>query len=212
MITDEGNTEGIYRTPCALKTLHHIKAMAKEARQVVCRTESAFTGEHRPDIETWPAGVHRNCIGLQRMKMYVGNLAFSVTDGELENLFSACGTVKSAQVITDRDSGRSKGFGFVEMSSASEAEAAIDKFDGYELSGRSIKVNKAKPGKTAPPGPDTKSISSIKKGVGVSPAPCRIQGSIRWPLQSNFRSSCRSPSWLLHCFPCPGILPLREGW
>ncbi len=73
------------------------------------------------------------------MKMYVGNLAFSVTDGELENLFSACGTVKSAQVITDRDSGRSKGFGFVEMSSASEAEAAIDKFDGYELSGRSIK-------------------------------------------------------------------------
>ncbi len=84
------------------------------------------------------------------MKMYVGNLAFSVTDGELENLFSACGTVKSAQVITDRDSGRSKGFGFVEMSSASEAEAAIDKFDGYELSGRSIKVNKAKPREDRP--------------------------------------------------------------
>lgn len=84
------------------------------------------------------------------MKMYVGNLAFSVTDGELEKLFSACGTVKSAQVITDRESGRSKGFGFVEMSSASEAEEAIEKFDGYELSGRTIKVNKAKPREDRP--------------------------------------------------------------
>jgi len=84
------------------------------------------------------------------MKMYVGNLAFSVTNGELEKLFSSCGTVKSAQVITDRESGRSKGFGFVEMSSASEAEVAIEKLDGYELSGRSIKVNKAKPREERP--------------------------------------------------------------
>jgi cold-inducible RNA-binding protein len=84
------------------------------------------------------------------MKMYVGNLAFSVTNGELEKLFSSCGTVTSAQVITDRESGRSKGFGFVEMSSASEAEAAIAKLDGYELGGRSIKVNKAKPREERP--------------------------------------------------------------
>jgi RNA recognition motif-containing protein len=84
------------------------------------------------------------------MKMYVGNLAFSVTNSQLEKLFSACGTVKSAQVITDRESGRSKGFGFVEMSSTSEMEDAIDKFNGYELDGRAIKVNKAKPREDRP--------------------------------------------------------------
>jgi len=86
----------------------------------------------------------------ENMKMYVGNLAFSVTNSELENLFSQCGTVTSAQVITDRESGRSKGFGFVEMSSTSEMESAIEKFDGSELDGRSIKVNKAKPREERP--------------------------------------------------------------
>lgn len=85
------------------------------------------------------------------MKMYVGNLAFSVTNSELENLFSSCGTVKSAQVITDRESGRSKGFGFVEMSSTEEMETAIEKYDGTELDGRTIKVNKAKPREERPP-------------------------------------------------------------
>lgn len=83
--------------------------------------------------------------------MYVGNLAFSVTNSELENLFSSCGTVKSAQVITDRESGRSKGFGFVEMSSTEEMETAIEKYDGTELDGRTIKVNKAKPREERPP-------------------------------------------------------------
>jgi len=87
------------------------------------------------------------------MKMYVGNLAFSVTDSELEKLFSSCGTVKSAQVITDRESGRSKGFGFVEMSSTDEMEAAIEKYDGTELDGRTIKVNKAKPREERAPRP-----------------------------------------------------------
>lgn len=79
------------------------------------------------------------------MKIYVGNLPFSIDDRELERVFSECGTVKSAQVITDRESGRPKGFGFVEMSSTSEMESAIEKFDGTELDGRTIKVNKAKP-------------------------------------------------------------------
>ncbi len=92
----------------------------------------------------------RNRIGMHRMKMYVGNLAFSVTNSELEKLFSSCGTVKSAQVITDRESGRSKGFGFVEMSSNAEMEAAIERFDGTELDGRTIKVNKAKPREDRP--------------------------------------------------------------
>ena len=82
--------------------------------------------------------------------MYVGNLAFSVTDGSLEKLFTTCGQVTSAQVITDRESGRSKGFGFVEMSSASEAQAAIEKLDGHELEGRAIKVNQAKPREDRP--------------------------------------------------------------
>lgn len=84
------------------------------------------------------------------MKMYVGNLSFSVTNIELEELFSKCGTVKSAQVIMDRESGRSKGFGFVEMSSTSEMEEAIEKFDGTDFEGRAIKVNKAKPREERP--------------------------------------------------------------
>jgi RNA recognition motif-containing protein len=87
------------------------------------------------------------------MNIYVGNLAFTVTDSELEKLFSSCGTVSRAQVITDRDTGRSKGFGFVEMANSSEAQAAITKLDGYELGGRSIKVNQAKPREDRPERP-----------------------------------------------------------
>jgi RNA recognition motif-containing protein len=78
-------------------------------------------------------------------KLYVGGLPYSVSDGQLSELFSAHGTVDSARVITDRMSGRSKGFGFVEMSSQSEAESAIESLNGTDLEGRSIKVNEAKP-------------------------------------------------------------------
>lgn len=78
-------------------------------------------------------------------KLYVGGLPYSVSDGQLNELFSAHGTVDSARVITDRMTGRSKGFGFVEMSSQSEAEKAIESLNGTELEGRSIKVNEAKP-------------------------------------------------------------------
>ncbi len=78
-------------------------------------------------------------------KLFVGNLAFSVTDQNLSETFSQCGTVASAKVIMDRDSGRSKGFGFVEMSSDSEAQAAITKFNGAEAGGRAMTVNIAKP-------------------------------------------------------------------
>lgn len=78
-------------------------------------------------------------------KLYVGNLSYSVTDDALMEAFSQFGTVESARVITDRDSGRSKGFGFVEMSSDQEAEAAIAKLNGSELSGRAINVNEARP-------------------------------------------------------------------
>jgi RNA recognition motif-containing protein len=78
-------------------------------------------------------------------KLYVGNLAYGVDSSQLEQLFSAHGTVESAQVITDRDSGRSKGFGFVEMSSDSEAQAAISALNGQDNGGRALTVNEAKP-------------------------------------------------------------------
>jgi RNA recognition motif-containing protein len=78
-------------------------------------------------------------------KLYVGNLAYSVANGDLETLFSQAGTVHSVAVIMDKFSGQSKGFGFVEMSSAEEANAAIQRFNDTELKGRNIKVNEAKP-------------------------------------------------------------------
>ncbi|WP_373649186.1 MULTISPECIES: RNA recognition motif domain-containing protein [unclassified Schlesneria] len=78
-------------------------------------------------------------------KLYVGNLSYGVTDSQLEQLFSAHGAVQSAQVIMDRDTGRSKGFGFVEMSNSSEAEAAIGALNGVEKDGRAMTVNEARP-------------------------------------------------------------------
>ena len=78
-------------------------------------------------------------------KLYVGNLAYSVTDQDLKDLFSQSGAVESVAVISDKFSGQSKGFGFVEMTNAGEADAAIKTLDGSELKGRNIKVNEAKP-------------------------------------------------------------------
>lgn len=79
------------------------------------------------------------------MKLYVGNLSFSTTEDDLQQLFSQVGSVESASMVTDRDTGRSRGFAFVEMASKSEGEAAIAKFNGSELDGRSLTVNEAKP-------------------------------------------------------------------
>ena len=78
-------------------------------------------------------------------KLYVGNLEYSVTDSALEQMFAAHGTVESAQVIMDRDTGRSKGFGFVEMKTDQEAQAAIAALNGAQSGGRSLTVNEAKP-------------------------------------------------------------------
>ena len=78
-------------------------------------------------------------------KLYVGNLTYGVTDLELEQLFAAHGTVQSAQVIMDRDTGRSKGFGFVEMGSDQEAQAAIAALSGKDMNGRALTVNEARP-------------------------------------------------------------------
>ncbi len=85
-------------------------------------------------------------------KLYCGNLSFNVSSSDLEALFAEFGTVQSAQVITDRDSGRSKGFGFVEMSSDAEAQAAIDGLNEKEHDGRSLTVNEARPREERPRG------------------------------------------------------------
>jgi len=78
-------------------------------------------------------------------KLYVGNLSYGVTDSELQQMFEPYGTVQSAQVIMDRDTGRSKGFGFVEMGSDAEAQAAIAAMNGKDSGGRSLTVNEARP-------------------------------------------------------------------
>ena len=78
-------------------------------------------------------------------KLYVGNLTYGVTDGDLQTMFAAHGTVQSAQVVMDRDTGRSKGFGFVEMGSDQEAQAAIAAMNGKEIDGRALTVNEARP-------------------------------------------------------------------
>jgi len=85
-------------------------------------------------------------------KLYVGNLPFSAGDADLQSLFAQAGTVKSAQVIKDRASGRSKGFGFVEMSSPDEAQGAITMFHGKDFNGRALTVNLARPREERPSG------------------------------------------------------------
>ena len=78
-------------------------------------------------------------------KIYAGNLAHALTEDELREVFEAHGTVVSAQIIMDRETGRSKGFGFIEMSSDEEAQAAIEALDGQEIAGRTARVNEARP-------------------------------------------------------------------
>ena len=89
-------------------------------------------------------------------KLYVGGLSYSTTDSVLRSLFEKVGQVASVSIITDRDSGRSKGFGFVEMAESQGAKAAIEKYNGWELDGRRLTVNEAKPqadkGHRGPPG------------------------------------------------------------
>jgi cold-inducible RNA-binding protein len=77
-------------------------------------------------------------------KLFVGNLTFATTEADLETLFASAGTVESAAVVTDRETGRSRGFGFVEMSSSSEATEAIARFNGHDIGGRQINVSEAK--------------------------------------------------------------------
>ena len=79
------------------------------------------------------------------MKLYVGNLSFETSSNDLQTLFAETGTVQSVALIEDRETGRSRGFGFIEMSTPEEGRLAISKFDGREVGGRALKVNEAKP-------------------------------------------------------------------
>ena len=97
-------------------------------------------------------------------KLYVGNLAFQTTSQELQQLFGQAGTVESASVIEDRDTGRSKGFAFVEMSTDAEATSAIEQFNGKEVGGRTLKVNEARPRENRSGGFGGK---NLRKGAGA---------------------------------------------
>ncbi len=79
------------------------------------------------------------------MKLYVGNLSFQTSSDDLQQLFAQAGTVESASVVEDRETGRSRGFGFVEMSTKEEGQAAIQQFNGQDMGGRALNVNEAKP-------------------------------------------------------------------
>ena len=100
---------------------------------------------------TFAAHTQEKSIAMEA-KLYVGNLPYTTVDADLENLFAQAGTVKSAQVIRDRASGRSKGFGFVEMSSDEEAQNAITMYHGKDFSGRPLTVNLARPREERPAG------------------------------------------------------------
>ena len=84
------------------------------------------------------------------MNIYVGNLSWNTDDAQVNDLFSQYGQVDSARVLTDRETGRSRGFGFVEMANDDEARAAIDALNGYELDGRQLRVNEARPREERP--------------------------------------------------------------
>jgi RNA recognition motif-containing protein len=84
-------------------------------------------------------------LTVMAMKLYVGNLSFQTSSEDLQQLFSQAGTVESATVVEDRDTGRSRGFGFVEMATKEEGEKAIEQFNGTDLAGRNLTVNEARP-------------------------------------------------------------------
>ena len=99
-------------------------------------------------------------------KLYVGNLGYGIRNSDLEQLFGAHGTVRSAEVITDRTTGQSKGFGFVEMSSEQEAKAAIAALNGKDMGGRAVTVNEARPkeegGSRAPVAPVATAVAGVE--------------------------------------------------
>ena len=105
-----------------------------------------FKADSGPDRKTMPHRAHQRRF-LVSMNLHIGGLSFDTTDDGLRTFFEQAGTVESANVITDRDSGRSRGFGFVEMATEAEASKAIEEFNGKMLDGRTLTVNEAQPRK-----------------------------------------------------------------
>ena len=99
-------------------------------------------------------------------KLYVGNLAFQTTNHDLQELFAQAGTVESASIIEDRDTGQSKGFAFVEMSTDAEAASAIEQFNGKEVAGRMLKVNEARPRENRSGGGGGRNFGGNRGGYG----------------------------------------------
>ncbi len=114
------------------------------------------------------------------MKLYVGNLAFQTNSQQLQELFAQAGTVESASVVEDRDTGRSRGFGFVEMSSKEEGEAAIAQFNGKEVNGRNLNVNEAKPRENRGFGGGNRGGNSGNRGGGGRNFGSRSDRTPRW--------------------------------
>ena len=104
------------------------------------------------------------------MKLYVGNLSFETSSNELQTLFAQTGTVESVSLIEDRETGRSRGFGFIEMSTKEEGAAAIQKFNGQELGGRALKVNEAKPRESRLALSDKSKIGKSEEVSGINQA------------------------------------------
>src|SRR3990170_3183404 len=103
-----------------------------------------FEADSLPDRKTMPHRAHQRRL-LVSMNLYVGGLSFDTTDDGLKTFFEQAGTVESASIITDRDSGRSRGFGFVEMATEAEGRKAIEDLNGKMLDGRTLTVNEARP-------------------------------------------------------------------
>jgi RNA recognition motif-containing protein len=129
------------------------KEFSPVSKITVCRYEfSSRMSTNQPSIES-KASTHCSRLavsfivigGIMGRKLYVGNLPYSVTEHTLQATFSQHGTVETVNLITDRDTGQSKGFGFVEMRTDAEARTAISELNGTELEGRAMKVNEAKP-------------------------------------------------------------------
>src|SRR5918912_4641 len=124
------------------KAVRNARGLLQQAARVVHTTEDFLLSRIDGDA---PRAAEGGGDTHMSMKLYVGNLSFQTSSNDLQELFSQAGTVESANVVEDRDTGRALGFGFVEMATKEEGEAAIAQFNGKEFGGRNLPVNEARP-------------------------------------------------------------------